>query len=151
MKNRLPVAVFLMFLLLLMLSSKCASKQDVSHQEFEATIYETRDTVVIQTILQHPGEFLGKEIGLSGICRGWKGGYGPPPVSRSDWILEDSTGFIYVTGGFPEGMMKEGRPAVGLHIDITALVEQTEQMTLYLRFVKGTVSTLAPEETSDRK
>ena len=151
MKNRFPVSVFLIILLLLISSPKCASKQDVSRQEHEATILEKRDSIDIRTVLQHPAEFRGKEIGLSGTSRGWKGGYGPPPVSRSDWVLEDLTGFIYVTGGFPKGMMKEGRPAVGLPVDMTALVEQTEQKTLYLRFIKGTVSTLAPDETLKKK
>jgi len=35
---------------------------------------------------------------VSGEYQGWSGGYGSPPVTRSDWVITDETGGIYVTG-----------------------------------------------------
>ncbi len=40
---------------------------------------------------------------LSGEYRGWEAGHGSPTVTRSDWILQDETGAIYITGKAPPG------------------------------------------------
>jgi hypothetical protein len=37
-------------------------------------------------------------VKISGAYRGWESGHGSPPITRSDWVLLDSTGNIYVTG-----------------------------------------------------
>lgn len=44
------------------------------------------------------GNFLGREVVLTGFYRGWESGHGSPLATRSDWVLQDATGFIYVTG-----------------------------------------------------
>lgn len=44
---------------------------------------------------------LGKKVLISGEFRGWEGSLGPPPVTRSDWIVKDETGYIYVLGAPP--------------------------------------------------
>ncbi|MBU0675039.1 MAG: hypothetical protein KJ950_10385 [Proteobacteria bacterium] len=47
----------------------------------------------------------GQTVELSGQFMGWKGTcLTAPPVSRSDWMLVDSTGCIYVTGAIPVGL-----------------------------------------------
>jgi hypothetical protein len=38
---------------------------------------------------------------IYGEFRGWEGGVGPPPVTRSDWVVKDETGVIYVLGAPP--------------------------------------------------
>ncbi len=39
---------------------------------------------------------------MSGEYQGWSSEYGSPPVTRSDWIITDETGGIYVTGRYTE-------------------------------------------------
>jgi hypothetical protein len=57
--------------------------------------------VTIGNILANPAKYEGQKVTLNGEYRGWEGGYGSPPVTRSDWVLKDSTGGIYVTGQSP--------------------------------------------------
>jgi hypothetical protein len=52
----------------------------------------------IANITANPAEYEGKSVTLSGEYRGWEPGYGSPPVTRSDWILKDESGGIYITG-----------------------------------------------------
>ena len=58
----------------------------------------------IAEITSNPAEYEGKAVTVSGEYRGWEAGYGSPPVTRSDWILRDETGAIYVTGKAPPGL-----------------------------------------------
>ena len=55
-------------------------------------------------ILNNPEEWSGKTVSITGEYRGWKmpeGLPGPsftgPPKTRSDWIISDETGWIYVS------------------------------------------------------
>ncbi|HUW96258.1 MAG TPA: hypothetical protein VMW58_10770 [Anaerolineae bacterium] len=60
---------------------------------------ETRVTAVIGSILAKPDEYVGREVTVVGYYRGWDllGEVGAgPPVTRSDWVIADSTGAIYV-------------------------------------------------------
>lgn len=53
----------------------------------------------IRDILEDPQQFNGKAITLTGYYRGWdllKEAQGPSPVTRSDWVLRDRCGAIYV-------------------------------------------------------
>lgn len=58
--------------------------------------------ITIAQIIQETSKFEGKVVGISGQYMGWhsENGYGPP-VTRSDWVIKDSTGEIYVTGQNP--------------------------------------------------
>ena len=61
--------------------------------------------IMIQKILKNPGEFGNKEIVLEGAFQGWKGKCeDSSPLTRSDWILKDETGCIYVSGKIPGGV-----------------------------------------------
>jgi hypothetical protein len=61
--------------------------------------------ITIQKILKNPAEFANKEIALEGAFQGWKGKCeDSSPLSRSDWILKDETGCIYVSGKIPGGV-----------------------------------------------
>jgi len=55
----------------------------------------------IDDILRNVKDYLGKKILIYGEFRGWEGGVGPPPVTRSDWVVKDETGAIYVLGAPP--------------------------------------------------
>ena len=48
--------------------------------------------------------YLGSVVELKGVFIGWGGKIGPPPVTKSDYIIEDKTGQIYVSGRFPKGI-----------------------------------------------
>ena len=59
--------------------------------------------VTIGDINSDPAGYVGKTVTVSGEYRGWEAGHGSPPVTRSDWVLKDATGVIYVTGMAPSG------------------------------------------------
>jgi len=61
--------------------------------------------VTIREILNRPKSFKDKEIVLEGAFQGWAGKCaGSSMLTRSDWILDDGTGCIYVTGRIPAGV-----------------------------------------------
>lgn len=55
-------------------------------------------TTLIGAIKQNPNTYVNQTVKLVGNYRGWETGHGSPPVTRSDWVLQDFTGSIYVTG-----------------------------------------------------
>jgi len=66
---------------------------------------------LIGAIWQNPPSCNGRMVRLSGQYRGWEAGYGSPPVTRSDWVLSDGTGSIYVSGNslglrYPDDLAK---------------------------------------------
>jgi internalin A len=52
----------------------------------------------ISVIKANPALYAGATVALTGEYRGWKAGYGTPPLTRSDWVLQDASGSIYVSG-----------------------------------------------------
>jgi hypothetical protein len=51
-------------------------------------------------VLESPQEFQGKEVTVVGYYRGWDllgEANAPPPVTRSDWVMADATGAVYVS------------------------------------------------------
>ncbi len=75
----------------------------------------------IRDILNDPVKFSDAEVTLEGVFRGWKGAC-PSSVmmSRSDWIIEDQTGCIYITGLVPNDL-SPAQPQ-GEHIVVTGRV-----------------------------
>lgn len=59
----------------------------------------------IHQIQEQPESYNGRTVDMEGTFKGWQGKcIGPPPVTRSDWMLEDKTGCIYVSGPLPDGL-----------------------------------------------
>jgi len=99
-------------------------------------------------ILKNPEAYEGKTVTIMGVYCGWsypKGLLGPesktPPVTRSDWIIRDSSGWIYVTGKLPDlDPIKD----VGHSVTVKATVEvkvavtiQGEEVTMaYLKAIE---------------
>lgn len=52
----------------------------------------------IADIWAEPSAYEGLTVTVSGEYRGWESGHGSPPVTRNDWVIQDDTGSIYVTG-----------------------------------------------------
>jgi len=76
-----------------------------------------------------PTAYEGKVVTIEGKYQGWKGGFGSPPVTRSDWLVQDATGWLYVTGK-PAGLDPLGD--VGRPIKVTGLVKITKDGEPYL-------------------
>ncbi|MCD6309882.1 MAG: hypothetical protein J7M18_04160, partial [Candidatus Eremiobacteraeota bacterium] len=77
----------------------------------------------IGDIIDAPEKFIDHgNLILHGTCRGWSREEGlavehGPPVTRSDWILKDETGAIYIHGAirfYPEHL----HPAEDLDVDV---------------------------------
>ncbi len=68
-------------------------------QSIEVVRLEKRASseVTIKELKQNPSLYLNKVVEITGEYKGWKGEEGPP-VTRSDWVVNDGTGSIYVTG-----------------------------------------------------
>jgi len=86
----------------------------------EATIGEIRAA---------PTAYEERVVTIEGVYQGWKGGYGSPPVTRSDWLVQDATGWLYVTGK-PAGL--DPLDDVGHPIKVTGQVELTKEGEPYL-------------------
>ena len=61
-----------------------------------ATYWATE--VTIADIKANPEAYQDEEVMVSGEYQGWSAEYGSPPETRSDWVITDETGWIYVTG-----------------------------------------------------
>ena len=86
-----------------------------------ATIGEIRAT---------PTAYEERVVTIEGKYQGWKGGFGSPPVTRSDWLVEDATGWLYVTGKPADDLDPLGD--VGYPIKVTGQVKLTEEGEPYL-------------------
>jgi hypothetical protein len=68
-------------------------------------ILEKADTEIsIADIITDPKTYVEKIVTLTGEYKGWESGYGTAPVTRSDWVLKDTTGGIFITGKIPSGL-----------------------------------------------
>ena len=85
--------------------------------------------VTIGDIRSSPAAYEGKVVTIEGKYQGWKGGFGSPPVTRSDWLVQDATGWLYVTGKSAglDPLSDVGRP-----IKVTGLVRVTKDGEPYL-------------------
>lgn len=84
-------------------------------------------TETVGEILKSPGNFAGQTVEIVGYFHGWdllgEAG-GGPPVTRSDWVIKDNSGAIYVTGMLPEGLDPADRAQVETVVRLTARVAQ---------------------------
>jgi hypothetical protein len=78
------------------------------------------ERITVGDIVSAPAKNEGKSVTVSGEYRGWEAGHGSPPVTRSDWVLKDATGAIYVTGRAPSGFNPAGD--VGKKVTVTGVV-----------------------------
>jgi hypothetical protein len=111
----------------------------------EATPVESTITVsnLIAEILRAPDDYLGATVEITGYFQGWDlldevGG--PPPVTRSDWVIADDGGALYVTGMLPAGLNPASRADVGTVIGLRATVA-TRQEQIYLEAISIEVLT----------
>jgi len=86
--------------------------------------------ITIQNIKARSLDYEGKTITIEGTYQGWKCCCGNPPVSRSDWWMEDGTDCIYVSE-MPAGNL-DPLENIGSSIKITGLVKITQDGQPYL-------------------
>jgi hypothetical protein len=102
--------------------------------------YSTSITTIIEDILASPQEYVGTPVEVTGYYQGWDllGEVGEaPPVTRSDWVIADQGGALYVTGMLPEGLNPASLDDVGAVIRLTATVAmQQEQVYLQAQAVQ---------------
>ena len=73
----------------------------------------------VNEIILEPELYTGHQVEINGEYRGWESGHGSPPVTRSDWVLKDGTGYIYVNGS--SGGMRHPED-IGRPVSVTGIV-----------------------------
>ncbi|PIP38852.1 MAG: hypothetical protein COX19_10375 [Desulfobacterales bacterium CG23_combo_of_CG06-09_8_20_14_all_51_8] len=81
----------------------------------------TEQPGVLRLILEESSRFESDTVTVTGVFHGWRGPclYGPP-VSRSDWMIADESGCLYVNGPVPPGL-DPAKPS-GEKISVTGVV-----------------------------
>lgn len=58
--------------------------------------------LTVDAVAKEPANWAGKKVKVTGNFSGWQGKCtGRPPVSRSDWMIENDTACLYVNGRLP--------------------------------------------------
>ena len=110
MQSRVKRNIFLSACMLAVLSAPAAYGENPSWHTGgasapPASITKRTQLTSIKQILDHQKTFVGKDITVRGLFRGWKGKCPSSSLlTRSDWMLEDETGCIYITGRIPNAL-----------------------------------------------
>jgi hypothetical protein len=70
-------------------------------------------TKIIGSIIAEPFAFEGRDITIIGYYRGWdllREANTSPPVTRSDWVIKDATGAIYISANSEAEVPEELHP-----------------------------------------
>ncbi len=78
----------------------------------------------IAQITSNPENFQDKAVIIRGKSLLWKGLDYAPPVSKSDWVLDDSTGRIYVAAYSPY-QCKGTAPPEGAEVEVVGIVKMS--------------------------
>lgn len=96
-------------------------------------------TEIISSIIAEPFAFEGEDITIVGYYRGWDLLHEaniPPPVTRSDWIIKDSTGAIYVSAHseakVPEGLSPDWLQDTEIVVRVNGIVRVNEEEQAYM-------------------
>lgn len=84
------------------------------------------------SVIAEPFSFEGQDITVVGYYRGWDllhEANTPPPVTRSDWVIKDSTGAIYVSADseakVPEGLHPDSPQGTDVILEVKGVVRVT--------------------------
>ncbi|PLX84830.1 MAG: hypothetical protein C0617_06345 [Desulfuromonas sp.] len=127
MRNWRKKAILLAALLLLLPLWACVQSQGMGvSSQAGPSVAELRGA---------PASYVGQTVLVSGLFKGWKGAcLSTPPVSRSDWMLEDGTGCIYVHAPLPAG--SDPLKPQGEAVSLRAVVRQDRRGAPYLEGVE---------------
>jgi len=96
-------------------------------------------TQIVGSIIAEPLAFEGKNITVIGYYRGWdllhEADMGPP-VTRSDWVIKDSTGAIYISANseakIADGLSPASFQDTGIILKVMGIVQVTEDRQVYI-------------------
>ena len=96
-------------------------------------------TQIVGSIIAEPFAFEGKNITIIGYYHGWdllhEADMGPP-VTRSDWVIKDSTGAIYVSANseakVPDGLSPDSLQDTTVILKVMGIVRVTEDRQAYI-------------------
>jgi len=96
-------------------------------------------TQIVGSIIAEPFASEGKNITVIGYYRGWdllhEADMGPP-VTRSDWVIKDSTGAIYISANseakVPDGLSPGSLEDTDTILKVTGIVWVTEDGQAYI-------------------
>ena len=96
-------------------------------------------TNIIGSVLAEPFAFEGRDITVVGYYRGWdllQEANTGPPVTRSDWVIKDLTGAIYISANseakVPEGLRPDSLQDTGIILKVKGIVRVTEEGQAYI-------------------
>ena len=96
-------------------------------------------TGIISAIIAEPFNFEGENITIVGYYRGWDllhEANTPPPVTRSDWVIKDSTGAIYISAhseaNVPEGLSPDSLQDTDIILRVNGIVRVNEEGQAYI-------------------
>jgi len=96
-------------------------------------------TQIVGSIIVEPSAFEGKDITVIGYYRGWDLLHEAdmtPPVTRSDWVIKDSTGAIYISANseakVPDGLSPDSLQDTGTILKVIGTVRVTEDGHAYI-------------------
>ncbi len=133
--RRILSAVALMLPLAVAIGSGCASRgaehdpsadrpRSAGGADSTATVNAT-----IKEALASPA-LVGRAVRVTGHCSGYPADVlpGSPPLTRSDWILEDGGFAIYVSGAYPPGCSPTARSENPVTITARVLADSVEAL-----------------------
>jgi len=96
-------------------------------------------TQIVGSIIAEPFAFEGKNITVIGYYRGWDLLHEAdmtPPVTRSDWVIKNSTGAIYISAKsearVPDGLSPDSLQDTAVILKVTGIVRVTEDTQPYI-------------------
>jgi hypothetical protein len=96
-------------------------------------------TGIISAIIAEPFTFEGENITIVGYYRGWDllhEANTPPPVTRSDWVIKDSTGAIYISAhseaNVPEGLSPDSLQDTDIVLKVNGIMSVNEEEQAYI-------------------
>jgi len=127
-RRMMRIAVIYLLAVLLM---GCISNNTYSNHSNSNLDIANINTIKISEIKNNIDIYKGKLVKIEGIYMGWQGSE-PPPVTRSDWVIRDETGEIYITGMIPN---LDPCKDIGKNITVIGWIEVTEKGKIYIRAV----------------
>jgi len=112
-----------------------SSSNEVS--SMNADTEEKNEYTPIAEIWNDPEKYLNQTVTLRGQYQGWHGeGIKHPLITRSDWVIKDNTGAIYVTGR--TGIRLRPERDIGVEIIVRGKVLLNKENVPYIKAIEVT-------------
>jgi hypothetical protein len=141
MARIVSLALFIVFILTTCSCSSAAGYPFPTPLDFLPMPSQTRlpsdvsPTDIIGEIFDSPGQYAGKRVEIIGFFHGWdllNEMQSGPPVTRSDWVIADHGGAIYVTGLTPSNLDPSSHTDMGVILSLDATVQSNPTGLVYL-------------------